>query len=159
MSSKRRQKFRLNRARRFHTTTASSTLEVLPVDQEHGLSLVPAWTHAFVDRLIELSQRPEGWDSYGARAMQVAVVENVVSFLASFSHAIQSDPAVSLTSEGGLFLSWQNAAGVVEVSMEPDADVYVSYEDSLRGVEWEGPASEATLLEKWLWQTSSPTYR
>lgn len=154
-SHRRQQSFR-SAPRRSSHSTAVSTQEVLPVDQDEGRDLFPAWAQSFVNRVLELSRRPEGWDSYGARALKLSAVNQTVEFLSSAAHAIQSDPATSLTTEGGLFLSWNNSAGTLEVVIEPDADVYVTYEDALRGTEWEGLASEAPLLEKWLWRTSSP---
>lgn len=137
-------------------TAAASTREVLPVGSDASRDLVPGWIHAFINRVVELGQRSDGWDSYGARALQYPAVEVTIEFLSLFAYAIQSDPMMSLTTEGGLLLAWQNSAGIVEVVMEPDAEPHVLYEDLLRGVEWDGPVREAILLEKWLWQASSP---
>lgn len=136
-------------------TSAMSAREVLPVSPPTASDLAPIWAENVQRRVTELARWPEGWDSYGARRLQGQVATDFYEVLEALAHAVQSEPLISLTTEGGLIASWENAQGSVEITVEPDQTPRLAYEDAIRGTEWDGPLKSSSLVEKWLWQTSA----
>ena len=136
-------------------TSAASSREVLTVGSASTSDIVPVWVFSVQVRLLELARKPQGWDSYGARPLQVSSVSDFIEVLATFSHAIQSEPLVSLTSEGGLIATWENSAGCLDLITDPGQIPRIMYEDAVNGAEWDGPLRASPLVEKWLWHTSA----
>ncbi|HET8658153.1 MAG TPA: hypothetical protein VFM55_04045 [Micromonosporaceae bacterium] len=85
--------------------------------------------------------------------MQQEAIAAAVDLLANYGSVMQTQPAVSLTNDGGLLFEWQNDESYLEYTALPDGYGYVYYADST-GREWDGPVTECILLEKWLWQAS-----
>lgn len=135
-------------------TSAMSAREVLPVSPPTASDITPIWAGNVRRRVDELAMRPEGWDSYGACKLQRQVIAEFYEVLGSLAHAVQSEPLISLTTEGGLIASWENAQGSLEITVEPGQTPLIAYEDAIKGTEWDGPLKSSSLVEKWLWQTS-----
>lgn len=136
--------------------TAATTREVLPASAAGRVAgLRPPWFSSVLRRLYELSLRRENWDSYGGRPLDGASAAHFLALLDRLAPAIQSQPAISLTDQGGLLAEWKNADIALELSQEPDMppSAYVSI--ILSRHEWEGPVWDCPLLEKWLWRASS----
>ncbi len=132
-----------------------SAREVLPVSSSTASDITPIWAGSVQRRVAELAMRTEGWDSYGARALQRSALTKFYEVLWTLAHAVQSEPLISLTTEGGLIASWENAQGSLEITVEPKQTPLIAYEDAVKGVEWDGPLKASLLVEKWLWQTSA----
>ncbi len=132
--------------------------EILPAAQfcRHAV-FVSEWYAAVAGRILELSRRPAGWDSYGGSPLQYAVVLPLLDLLQGLDPVIQSEPSVSLTGDGGLVVGWQNDQSLLNLTAEADPAVTLTayFQDSA-GVEWEGPIADCHSLEKWVWQASSP---
>ncbi len=111
-----------------------------------------------LERVVDLSRRQEDCDSYGGRALQPRVVTQLIDVLAQLDDVIQTEPAVSMTGEGGLVLAWENEGYLLELSIDPAppsrSEITVYFEDA-SGTEWEGPAADCHALDKWLWQASA----
>jgi hypothetical protein len=137
--------------------TAISSREVLPANMVSSSedTLLPSWFPAFSCRMDELSRLPDGWDSYGARALNGEAASDLSRFLRELSFAIQSQPAVSLNDEGGLVAEWQNPYYSLDLVVNPLSEVCVYYHDIAANREWEIPISRCDMLEKWLWLASS----
>ncbi|MDX8036573.1 hypothetical protein SK803_40810 [Lentzea sp. BCCO 10_0856] len=142
--------------RKVESTSAASAREVLPVTPgEHGTNLLWPWLYETIERISELRTRPDNWDSYGASRLSNNAIVASLNFLARFRYAIQSAPLISLTGEGGLLFSWNNAESSVELTFNPQELPWVYYSDSSIAREWEGHLHEGELIEKWLWRASS----
>jgi hypothetical protein len=136
-------------------TAAISSREVLPINTGSASDIQPLWVASAFVRVVELSRRPLGWDSYDARPLQASALRDFLETMISLSHAIQSEPAISLTTEGGLMASWSNASGSLDIIVDPSEDPRIIYEDGLDGSEWYGPVGASPRIEKWLWRTSA----
>ena len=133
---------------------ATSSRDVLPATYTRSEpSFAPEWLGAIARRIVELSFRPDGWDSYGAASLQQEAIVAAVDLLASYGSVMQTQPAVSLTSDGGLLFEWRNDESYLEYTASPDGWGHVYYADSSER-EWDGPVTECILLEKWLWRAS-----
>jgi len=137
-----------------HTSSVSSR-EVLPVYSAQASDILPRWVTSALSRVAELSRLPAGWDSYNARPMQAAVTRDFFLILLGLSHAIQSEPTTSLTSEGGLVASWENESGSLDLIVDPLETPRVVYSNGLDESEWYGPVDASSRIEKWLWHTSA----
>ncbi|MCA1603778.1 MAG: hypothetical protein LC776_19780, partial [Acidobacteria bacterium] len=76
-------------------TSAISAREVLPVSSALAPDIIPAWAANLQRRVSELALRPEGWDSYGARALQREALAGFYDVLGTLAHAVQSEPLIS----------------------------------------------------------------
>ncbi len=137
-------------------STAMSSREVLlavPVNDQAGLR--PSWLAEAFRRIDELSNLPEGWDSYGGSVLQDDAADALVRLLNQLNSVIQSPPSISLTGTGGLVAEWQSAQSSLELLANPEGTVSVYYCDMATNAEREMPATQCDLLEKWLWQASA----
>lgn len=138
------------------STAAMSSRDVLPAGLVYWtVAQRPPWFDAVGERLMQLAARPDGWDSYGAAALQLEVVDRLKTVLLAFDAWIQSAPVLSLTDTGGLVASWSSVEGVLELRLDPGEPAFVLRSDPVTGAEWEGPAAQATAFDKWLWQASA----
>lgn len=144
-----------------HATTprrnpaSMASREVLPavfISGEHAF--VGKWLPAVVQRILDLSVRPDGWDSYEGSRLDSDVVGPLLEVLEQLGPFIQSPPSVSLTDTGGLLCSWRSSETSLELASEAVEGVHVYFADRTAAKEYDGPASTATALEKWIWQAS-----
>jgi hypothetical protein len=112
------------------------------------------WAPHMWSRVVELSTLPRGWDSYGALPLQQAAIEALRDTIAELSDSINSAPALSLTTDGGLHCEWIGAEHSVTLTIDGSGAVSVLHEHAPSGVEWEGPLDEALDLEKKVWHSS-----
>lgn len=112
------------------------------------------WAAHLWSRVVELSSLPRGWDSYGALPLQQLAIEALRDTIAELSNSINSAPAVSLTTDGGLQCEWLGAEHSVTLSIDGLGDVSVQHEHAPSGAEWEGPLDEVLDLEKKVWHSS-----
>ncbi len=137
-------------------STSLSSREVLPSALGEGRArLSRHWMARVIRRIVELDKRTEGWDSYGGGRLQPSAIEVTLKFLVEYGYAIQTEPLLSLTGEGGLLCAWQSSQGVLDLTAQPDETPSVYYCDAVTGREWEGSVYESSLLEKWLWRASA----
>jgi hypothetical protein len=136
------------------SSTASTTSDVFPATYwQPETQLTPSWLPAALRRIVDLSYRPEGWDSYDAAALKPHAITGAIELFAEYGLRIQTDPAISLTPDGGLLLEWENDEASLEYSVSSSGSGSVYYSDN-SGREWDGPVNDCTLLEKWLWRAS-----
>lgn len=132
-----------------------SSREVLPAAavEEEG-QLYPRWLPNVYRRIDQLARRSEGWDSYGGNALNADAAETLLDLVLRLNFAIQSEPTVSLTGEGGLVAEWSGPQASLELLVNPEAETSVYYHDAAGNREWEMPVSQCNMLDKWLWQAS-----
>jgi hypothetical protein len=137
-------------------STAMSSLEVLPATPVSEASgLLPKWLTNALRRIDDLSEIPEGWDSYGGRVLQEEAGNRLSDLLYQLNSVIQSGPSISLTGDGGLVAEWGSSQSSLEIIANPASPVLVYYCDMMADREWEMPVSECDSLDKWLWTASS----
>src|SRR5207249_140230 len=107
---------------------AASSRDVLPATSRGPESyFAPSWLPAITRRIAELSLRREGWDSYGAAAVQPEAIGAVVELVLDYGAAIQTEPVVSLTVEGGLLFEWGNEEAALEYTALPNGSGHVYF--------------------------------
>jgi hypothetical protein len=136
--------------------TSMSNREVLPAaSQDIEAGLIADWLPAVARRLEDLAHRPERWDSYSANALRGDTADILLATLYRLGLFIQSEPVISLSDRGGLVAEWSSSQSELELLVNPDDDVMVYYLDRPTNREWEISASQAGMLEKWLWRASA----
>src|ERR1700742_5156877 len=133
------------------SSSSISSTEVLPASQAtERARTAPMWISHVFNRVVELSKCQEDWDSYGADRLNVSVLRAFVQVLVNYTHAIQTEPLISLTDRGGLLCSWQSSQAAVDLFFEPDEVVRIYYEDTTAGREFDVALHEAEeVVEKW----------
>jgi hypothetical protein len=135
--------------------TAITSQEVLPADIPVELVVrYPAWLGSVHRRIEELSQRTEGWDSYGGEPLNEDAANALLGVLRKLSPFIQSEPTISLSNDGGLVAEWESSQSSLELVATGD-EVGVYYSEEAGSREWDMPAVQCQQLDKWLWRASS----
>lgn len=109
-----------------------------------------------VNKLIELLELPERWNSYNAKPISKENVTFAVALLAQVMGAGTPAPHVVPKVRGGVQLEWHTRGINLEISIDSPGHVSFSAED-LRGVEEpveEGALDEPTLT-KWVGRLSA----
>ena len=134
---------------------ALSAREVRPVEPVVvRASFSEEWASQMWSRIVELSALPRGWDSYGALPLQQPAIEALRDTIAELSDSINSAPAVSLTTDGGLQCEWIGVEHSITLTIDGSGVVSVQHEHAPSGVEWDGPLDEVLDLEKKVWHSS-----
>jgi hypothetical protein len=135
--------------------TAVSSQEVLPADFSTQVSgRFPGWLAGVVERVEELGQRGQGWDSYDGDPLSEDAANALLEVLFKLASCIQTEPMISLTSEGGLIAEWESSQAALEL-VATGSKVHVYYSEEASQREWEMAAVECVPLDKWLWRASS----
>jgi hypothetical protein len=107
----------------------------------------PAWLRPTAQKLTELSDLPENWDSYGARPIDHSAIAFAVQLLSETMQADTPAPAVVPTNRGGVQLEWHTRGIDLEIEIQSPGRILVSYEDHRSGKEWEAElTSDLTRL-------------
>lgn len=150
--------FWLERRRRRGSTatTSASAREILQVGGDAPYATAPAWSGGVIRQISQLATLPNGWDTYGGRGLDSGTAVQFIELLRLLSHAVQSEPAISMTGNGGLNANWSTGSKEADIRLEPGTSPVFGYEDSLSEFEWDGPLMAADpRVEKWLWQASA----
>ncbi|WP_387434070.1 hypothetical protein [Sphingomonas sp. NCPPB 2930] len=113
--------------RRFETVTIAGNDIRFDVSRSGGE--VPEVVRQSLTRLAELAERKNGWDSYGSARLDRGVVRSAVALIVEgFRPCLY--PEISLTSTGGLNLSWECDTGKeLEIELLTDGTCDYVYED------------------------------
>lgn len=92
--------------------------------------ILPEPLRRTVAEIQELSRLPDGWDSYGARAVEVEAQGRAVALLAMLVNHIEgpvAPPTVGPSVNGGVVLRWEPGDREVVVTLLADGgDYYVA---------------------------------
>jgi hypothetical protein len=97
----------------------------------------PAWLRPTLDRLGELLQLPEGWNSYRARRVEPGSAAVALNLLGETMLPTTPAPSIVPTPSGGIQLEWHIHGIDLEVGITPSGGVTAAYEDEVDGSEWE----------------------
>ncbi len=95
------------------------------------------WLEPVVQRMAALVALPEGWDSYGAPALDAKLLFAALDLLARTMSADTPAPAVIPTSQGGVQLEWHRSGIDLEVEVLSPNRFDVSYRDRIEATEWD----------------------
>ena len=98
----------------------------------------PAWLMPTLHAMGEILSLPSNWDSYGAHPVNAFSVVSAFDLLVATMRPETPTPTVVPTSRGGLQLEWHTRGIDLEVEVASPGRSYVRYDDSKRGVAWEG---------------------
>lgn len=137
-------------------SVALSSQDFLPATNlGAALGLSSTWHGALIRRTKELAVRPEGWDSYGACALDPTAVQALLEVLVDADPFIQSAPSVSLTTDGGLLCEWESSEATLDLSTSKSGRVEVYFRDLLTNEEYDGDITQFRFVDKWLWRASA----
>lgn len=91
-----------------------------------------------IERIREIAQLEENWDSYGGRIITRHAVFSAVRWLLGAITDTIPLPQVVPTVTGGIQAEWHEARIDLEVVFAPDGRISASFEDQERGIDWEG---------------------
>ena len=98
-----------------------------------------AWEGPVRNQLARLSRLEKGWDGYGAGPIR----RDVLIFAAELLYNVMSrnTPAPHITpmSHEGVMLEWHESGIDLEIEIEAPGDIWVSFVDSVRGIDNEWP--------------------
>lgn len=77
----------------------------------------PPMIFAAIERLYEIVALDEGWDSYGGRTLDKAVVEPVLKFLFISHHRGSPCPRLVPLSSGGVGMRWKTDAKEIDLDI------------------------------------------
>lgn len=90
-----------------------------------------------MEQLGRVLNLPEGWDSYGAKKIDLACVASAIDILLQVMHDETPPPAVVPTSCGGLQLEWHALGMDLELEIRSPALVLASYENLRTEEAWD----------------------
>ena len=101
----------------------------------------PQWVVPALEKLAHLLDLPEGWDSYGARAVDPRCALAAIRVLAGVMCPGTPAPSIVPTPAGGVQLEWHINGVDLEIEIETPSRVIADYE--ILGEEtWQGDVTE-----------------
>lgn len=81
------------------------------------------WLHSAQQKISELAQLPENWDSYGSRPVQQPAIEQAADLVARISKLALPDPQIFPVAGGGIQLELQQGQRELELEILPDGSI------------------------------------
>lgn len=82
-----------------------------------------SWLRRAQQKLKELSELRDNWDSYGSRPIQQKASETAAKLLTETAKVRLPEPQIFPVPGGGLQLEWDNAKGELELEILPDGEI------------------------------------
>ena len=101
---------------------------------------LPAWSADLLQRISELGELKENWNSYEARPIDPYCAVKTIIFLLSMLDADTPMPIIVPTNRGGIQLEWHRSGVDLEIEIESISRLHVFFADEESGEE-----SEVTL--------------
>jgi hypothetical protein len=95
------------------------------------------WVEPTLKKLGQLLTLPFNWNSYGAKAIDLARVVAAWQLLTAIMREETPPPAVVPTSRGGIQLEWHTRGIDLEIEIVAPGQFAVSFEDAVAGDTWE----------------------
>jgi hypothetical protein len=109
-----------------------------------GLAARPAansWLSEAASDIVHWLNRPEGWDSYGARRIAPTEAGRALKLMRALASLEIPKPFITGTTEGGINLQWQSDSFDIQICYEQDS-VYGYWQDKETFEEWEGSLAD-----------------
>lgn len=143
-------RFRSPGARKLQPVVAPVTLNVLGVEirwTPDGREF-PPMILAAIERLYAIQGLEEGWNSYGGKTLDKAVVAPVLRFLFLCHHRGSPFPRLTPLSSGGIGLRWETQAKEVDLDIQPGGTFEFTVEDVASGEIHEYPVNTPEEAEQ-----------
>lgn len=95
------------------------------------------WPRHAAEQLYKIMALKDGWDGYQAGQIRRDVVEYVQDLLSKIMRNHTPAPYVTPMSNEGVMLEWHQHGIDLEIEIEKPGTLWVSFEDSVDGVEYE----------------------
>jgi hypothetical protein len=95
------------------------------------------WVVPTLDSLQRLLALQNGWDSYGARAINRANIATAIELVTTLMHDRTPPPSVVPTSAGGVQLEWHTRGIDLEIEICSPSRISASFEDHRSEREWD----------------------
>jgi len=82
-----------------------------------------SWLRRAQQKLKQLSELTENWDSYGSCPIQQKASETAAKLLTETAKVRLPEPQIFPVPGGGLQLEWDNAKGELELEVLPDGEI------------------------------------
>jgi hypothetical protein len=116
--------------------------------QWSGVTAVAAasssWLRRAQQKLKELSELTENWDSYGSRPIQQKASETAAELLTETANFGLPEPQIFPVPGGGLQLEWESAKRELELEILPDGEIEYLIVDR------EGKMRENKISPSWM---------
>jgi hypothetical protein len=97
---------------------------------------VPSWQTRATDRLLDLLQLKNNWDSYGAKAPSLTAAVSLFNVLTSVVSRSTPAPSIVPSPHGHFQAEWHTNGVDLEIEVLTPTNVLVSYSDA-NGLQWE----------------------
>lgn len=97
----------------------------------------PAWLQPTLQALLALRNLPRGWDSYGAKPIDIDCIQEAMRLLVQIMKEDSPVPCVVPTAEGGVQLEWHQGGYDIEVEIASPTQISAFVEDAKSGEELE----------------------
>ncbi len=131
----------------FTDITSTAWCETIRFGQ-HALifeQAIPRWSYDLLMKVSEIGELEQGWDSYGARAVDPDCAATTVELVLNLLDSNTPMPAIVPTIRGGIQLEWHRAGADLEIEVESRARIHVCFEDEQTGEEREFTLSDNLL--------------
>jgi hypothetical protein len=88
-----------------------------------SVSKANPWLHSAQQKISELAQLSENWDSYGSRPVQQPAIEQAADLVACLSKLDLPDPQIFPVPGGGIQLELQEGQRELELEIMPDGSI------------------------------------
>jgi hypothetical protein len=96
-----------------------------------------AWFNTTVAGVFRALALRRGWDTYNARPVAYASVQDALSFLAQTIEPTTAPPAVVPLADGGVQMEWHQGGLDVEIAFSPNEEPEMYVADHETGTEWD----------------------
>ncbi len=117
----------------------------LPVPELSDLR-EPTWSRSVAEQLEEIGALTDGWDGSKAGPIRRDVIEFAAHVLSAIMQPITPAPHVTPMSHEGLMLEWHENGVDLEIEIERPGRLWVSFEDTVEGIEDEQPLTSNLLM-------------
>ena len=105
---------------------------------EQNWWVVPDWLLNAVKKLNELRSFENDWDSYGAPPIKDMFVKMAIEVMLFAMEEKTPEPSIVPIIKGGIQIEWHTKGIDLEIEISAANSIFVSFEDSVEGVSWEG---------------------
>jgi hypothetical protein len=118
------------------SSPVSEPLRRLRIEVEADGS-APPWLNGVILKLDAIARLPNGWDSYGAPAIEIAAIARTIDTINEVMMEFDGiNPSVVPTAHGGVQIEFHTDLEDLEITIAGSV-VTASYEERQRGIQWD----------------------
>ena len=130
-----------------------ATVQTLTTHGGHAIKItgtatrMPEVLEATICKILSLDQLDSGWNSYGAKRVEMPAIRGAISFVLENCFNVCTYPEVAPNTNGGVELVWAEGRRELEIGTRPDALFDALFVDGDVVYEPEAPISAAKAAE------------